>query len=157
MKKITSFAITLILLLALAGCRAASAARVYSFSGESDELRVINGVAVIGGENETFYGGELEIKNDSLQNAVAYDMNFYVSDGTEAWTLLSMTYKNEANDALKIENQEIGQITGAVLNENMDESALQNHLYFDLLLTDENGKTQTYTVPMEVTEVTAAK
>lgn len=142
----------------LVGCGnsgTSSIERVYSFSGESNELRVINGVAVFGGENETFYGGKLEIKDGGFQNATEYDMKFYISDGIEIHTILSVTSVDKTGDTLEVQNQEIGQITGPVFTGNI--STIKDHLYFELLISYESGNTKKYTVPMEVTEVTATK
>ncbi len=155
MKKVTSFAIALVLLFALVGCTnstPSSIERVYSFSGESNEIRVINGVAVIGGEKETFYGGTLELKNDNFKDITGYSIKFYISDGTENWTLLNNVVKDETG-TFELKNQETGRITGQVLNTNMDENAFEEHLYFELVTTDENGVTETYTVPMKVTAI----
>ena len=159
MKKAISFVIAMGLLLSLVGCGSSETApseRVYSFSGENNEIRVISGRAVIGGETETFSGGTLEIKTDDFDRVTAYTMSFYISGGDEPQTILS----NKVQDTtapFQLKNQEIGQITGEILNADMDENALKENLSFKLDVTDENGNSETYIIPMEVQEVTSAK
>ena len=156
MKKITGSLIASVLLLALVGCGTSKTppiGRVYSFSGEGEKIRVLNGVAVVGGESDTFYGGTLELKTDDFKPISGYRLEFYLSDDTENRTILSNAVTDETG-TIQLKNQEIGQITGPILNKNVEESRLKEHLYFDLIITDENGDTERYTVPMEVTEVT---
>ena len=159
MKKFTGFLLSLVLLLALAGCgtsNASPAEHIYSFSGESDVLRVTNGVAIAGGENETFYGGNLEMKNGDFLNAVDYTTEFYVPDEMSTHTFLSIDTVDKTGKTLAVQNQDRGQISGPVFNKNMELSAFETNLNFKLEITYQNGETETYTVPMQVKEITPA-
>ena len=159
MKKIVSIALVLVLVLALAGCgtsKGETAQQVYSFWGENEEFRVINGVAVVGGDEETFYGGILEVKGDLFQEITGYSMCYSVSDGRESWPILNNVVAYDT-DTFALQDQKTGKISGQVLNRNMEVSALLDGLTFELTVTDLGGKSQTYTLPLEVTRVTSEK
>ena len=71
MKKIFAGILAVTIMIAIVGCGKEDKApvqKVYSISGECDEFRIMNGIAVIGGEQETFYGGKLELKTDDFRN-----------------------------------------------------------------------------------------
>ena len=157
MKKISSVMLTLVLLLGLTGCgdtKVEPTERVYSLSGEIEELRVINGVAVIGSDTETFYGGMLELKTDDFNSVIKLDMEFYISDSSDNWTILNNVVQDETG-TFSLGNQELGKITGSILNTNMELSEFEENLYFRLDITDKNDNVETYTIPMEVKEVTS--
>ena len=159
MRKTASLVMALALVLALVGCGNSNSQlpeKKYSFSGENEELQVYQGTAIIGGEEETFNGGKLEIKGEGFSNLTEYTMTFYIPNGEDRHTILSNTVQ-DTTDVTNLKEEEIGQITGQVLNTDMDESELTDNLYFELITTDESGETKTYTVPMEVKEVTTNK
>ena len=153
MKKI-AFLLFGILLLSLVGCTNRNKVNnVYSFSGERDEFRVINGVVDLGGEDiSTFYGGELEIKRDDFKNIKEYSTRFYIEEGKEEWTILNNSTKH-VNGTFELTNQELGQIFGAILKTNSESKSLEEHLCFELIVTYENGKKETFKIPMHVEPV----
>ena len=158
MKKILSVTLILVMVLALAGCgnaKSETAQQVYSFWGENEEIRIMNGVAVIGGEQETVYGGIQEVKGDLFREITGYSMRYSISDGTESWTILNNVVADETGTTFALQNQETGQITGQLLKNNMEKSVLQDSLTFELTVRDQNGESHTYTLPLEVTEVTS--
>ena len=155
MRKLFSFMLTLVLLFGLVGCsdtKAENTERVYSFSGEIEEMRVINGVATIGSDTETFYGGLLELKTETFDSVTKWNAKFYISDEPENWTILNNVIQDETG-TFSLKNQELGQITGPILNTNMKLSDFEENLYFKLEITDKNGNLKTYTIPMEVKKV----
>ena len=155
MKRILSVILTLVLLIGLVGCsdtKVEPIERVYSFSGEIEEMRVINGVAIIGSDTETFYGGILELKTETFYGVTKLNTKFYISDGSENWTIINNAVQDETG-TFSLKNQELGQITGPILNSNIKLSEFEENLYFKLDITDKNGNIQTYTIPMEVKEI----
>ncbi len=155
MKKAISFVFAVVMLLAIVGCGKedkAPAQKVYSFSGECDEFRIINGIAVIGGEQETFYGGKLELKTDDFKNISGHGFDYYIDNGGENHTIMNNAMINEKS-AYDLKNQEIGQMSGTILNFNTDVSVFEHNLYFELSVTDEHGENITFTIPMEVKQV----
>ena len=154
MKKITSFIMVIILMIGLVGCtpfRNSSLEKKFSFSGEIENVQVSKGIAIIGGKNEKFNGGQLKITDPNKTDFTKYEMTFYVLNGEERWTILSNKVEH-LDDTIELKELEIGEITGQVLNTNMDENQFKENLYFELITTDEKGNTSTYTVPMEVKE-----
>ncbi len=152
MKKVLSIVLVLSMVLAVAGCGKEDkslAQRVYSISGECDEFRIINGIAVIGGEKETFYGGNLEIKTDNFKNICDHSFKYFIDNGKDNDTIMHNVVLDETSK-YDLKNQETGQISGPVLNSNIDISSFKNNLYFELSITDENGESKTFTVPMTV-------
>ena len=159
MKKILPVFLALGLLAALSGCGdsgAEAAEQVYSFSGENEEIRVVNGVAVLGGGQETLYGGTLELKTGAAEQIATCDMKFYVQDGPETWTLLNMVTEDRTGGRT-VEKESIGQITGPILRSDLDTALFEEALFFELTLTHEDGTAETHVLPMEVTEVTGKK
>ncbi len=155
MKKVISLVLVLGMVLTLAGCGKKGKAlvqKVYSFSGECDEFRIINGIAVIGGEQETFYGGKLELKIDDFKNISGHSFEYYIDNGGENHTIMNNAMINERS-TFDLKNQETGQISGTILNFNIDVSTFEHNLYFELSVTDENGENITFTIPMDVKQV----
>lgn len=157
MKKAAALILTMVMLLSLVGCGtskqaddAVSDATVYSFSGENEVCSIINGVAVIGSEYQTLYGGDLNVKSDSFKDMTSYAMTFYISSNEGKQVLLSNAV-HDSSGSFGLTHQKIGQITGQVFD-NTD--ALKETLYFELEATNDKGETQKYTIPMEVTEIT---
>lgn len=152
MKKFLPIALVLTMVLVFAGCGKEDSMleqKIYSFSGECDEFRIINGIAVIGGEKETFYGGNLEIKTDDFKNISGHSFEYFIDNDGENHTIMNNAKTNEST-TFDLKNQETGQISGTILNLNIDVSTFENNLYFGLSVTDENGESKTYTVPMTV-------
>ena len=141
-----------LLTLVLVGCTQTSASpTIYSFSGGREELRIINGVAVVGSQEETFYGGVLELDTSIFKNVKEYTIRFYIED-EEPWEILHHSVQGEIFD---LENQDLGTRTGHVLKENMDVKDLQEHLYFEMKVTFESGKSESFTFPMKVQQIHA--
>ena len=152
MKKILAGMLALVIVLAFTGCgeeSKASVQKVYSISGECDEFRIINGIAVIGGEQETFYGGKIELKTDDFKNISGHSFEYYIDNGGENHTIMNnvMTSQSSTYD---LHDEETGQISGTILNFNIDDSAFEQNLQFTLTITDENGDDKDFTIPMEV-------
>ena len=155
MKKIMSLVLIFVVVFAFAGCGKvgkAPAQKVYSISGECDEFRIINAVAVIGGEQETFYGGKIELKTDDFKNISGHSFEYYIDNGDENNTIMNNVMTNQSS-TYDLYGKETGQISGTVLNSNIDVSKFEQNMFFELTVTDENGENITFTLPMEVKQV----
>lgn len=155
MKKILAGILSLAIILAFIGCGKegkAPAQKVYSISGECDEFRIVNGIAVIGGEQETFYGGQLELKTDDFKNISGHSFEYYIDNGGENHTIMNHVVINQSS-TYDLYDKETGQISGSILNFNIDISMFEHNLYFKLTVTDENGDNRDFTMPMEVKQV----
>ena len=155
MKKILAGILALAIMLTFIGCGKedkAPAQKVYSISGECDEFRIINGIAVIGGEQETFYGGKLELKTDAFKNISGHSFEYYIDNGGEKHTIMNNAMADQ-NSTYDLYDKETGQISGTILNFNIDVSKFEHNLYFKLTVTDENGDNKDFTIPMDVKQV----
>ena len=155
MKKVLAVILALAIMLAFTACGkedGAPAQKVYSISGECDEFRVVNGVAVIGGEKETFYGGNIELKTDDFKNISAHSFEYYIDRDGENHTIMNFVMANQSLP-YDLRDEEIGQISGTILNFNMDASMFEHNLRFELTVTDENGVNREFAIPMEVKQV----
>ena len=152
MKKFLTGILALAIMLTFIGCGKedkAPAQKVYSISGECDEFRIINGVAVIGGEQETFYGGKLEPKTDAFKNISGHSFEYYIDNGGENHTIMNNVMTNQSS-TYDLYDKETGQISGTVLNSNVDVSKFEHNMFFELTVTDENGDNKDFTIPMDV-------
>ena len=155
MKKISAGFLALAIMLAFVGCGKednAPVQKVYSISGECDEFRIINGIAVIGGEQETFYGGKLELKTDDFKNISGHSFEYYIDNGVENHTIMNHVMVDQSS-AYDLYDKETGQISGTILNFNTDISIFEHNLHLKLTVTDEHGDTEAFTIPMEVKQV----
>ena len=155
MKKISAGFLALAIMLAFVGCGKegnAPAQKVYSISGECDEFRIINGIAVIGGEQETFYGGKLELKTDDFKNISGHSFEYYIDNGGENHTIMNNVMVDQSS-TYDLQDQETGQISGTILNFNINASIFEHNLHFKLTVTDENGDNRDFMIPMEVKQV----
>ena len=155
MRKILAGILAIVIMLALIGCGKegkAPAQKVYSISGECDEFRIMNAVAVIGGEQETFYGGKLEVKTDDFKNISGHSFEYDIDYGGENHTVMNNVWVDQSS-TYDLQDQETGQISGTILNFNIDASVFEHNLQFKLTVTDENGDNRDFIIPMEVKQV----
>lgn len=158
MKAWVSAIFTTALALTLAGCGGPAPSapqetqvKVYSFSGENERCSVVNGVAVMGPDVETLYGGNF-LPTEEFADITAYTMSFSLSvDGKEDSLLVHSA--TDTTGSFELHNQEIGQISGDVFRDGT-EDALLHTLTFTLETTNAQGETQTFSLPMDVTEIT---
>ena len=158
MKKITA---VILLLLACAvfftGCANASAStqepsvRVYSFSGENEQLSLSNGVLVLGDEEEICYGGDLKAAPEAFVDITAYTASIYI-DGKERQILLSNSAEDVSGGTVDPAGQ-VGKISGNVLRDG-DGDRLAEDLWFELKTTNLQGEENTFQIQLKVVEIT---
>ena len=161
-KKATLLLVLLICSAFLTGCGEAESSTqtdylsVYSFSGENEQFAISNGVVVLTETEEYFYGGTLEINQESFSNIASCSMTFYISSGDEKTVVLSNSVENMSGGAVSIAG-DIGKISGdGIITEAMIDGhqPLQNNLLFELTTVDLNGEEIVYQVPLSLTEIT---
>ena len=160
MKKSIVLILAIICLFTLVGCNAtvdSCKTEVYTFYGENEYVSVINGTAVIDGEDEIFSGGELRVMDKELfADAVYWHYEFYILNDGEEKTL----YVGAVNDAtggasVNIEG-DLGSISGGnVITRYNDSNAddFVNDLYFKFIVRNADGEENTYHLQMNVTKV----
>jgi len=146
MKKTAVFLAVLIIGTAiLTGCAGTSkeadrqTLRVYSVCGENNELSVSNGVIVVNKDEETFDGGQVEVKLDT-DNINGYSMRFYIlrPDGEK-----EPVFVKSVSDGM-------GQDDGAIPGDIQD---AVDDFYFELKAEDMDGNRHEYDLKLEVKRI----
>ena len=150
MKKLSALFLSATLLLSLSGCGVEQKPelKVYSFSGKNEVCSISDGVAVISEDYETLYGGKLEVSEGDFQDITSYTMTFFVGEEP----VLSHAAA-DTTGSFELAEQQIGQITGDVFSKEAEEKLEQN-FFFELKTQNDKGETNTFTIPMEVREIT---
>lgn len=160
MRKIVAFALLFVCILQFAGCGATVSDEqkeytvVYSFCGENDYFAVSNGVVVLTESEETFYGGDLEPREDFTE-IQSCSMTYYIMNGEEKNVVLSNDIHDMTGGKVNIAG-DIGKISGEkVISDDKVESPkdLINNLLLELTITDLSGNENTYEISMSLTEV----
>ena len=160
MKKLIIFILSVLCLFIFVGCIAEKdndKTQVYTFSGENEYISVINGTAVIDGEEEAFSGGELRILNKELfDGAVYWSSEFYILKDGEKRTV----YKDAVNDgtggAEASISGNIGKISGGNVITEYEESDVDdfiNNLFYKFTVRNAQGEEMTYELQMDVERV----
>lgn len=160
MKKSLVLILALICLFIFVGCNATVDSRkpeVYTFYGENEYVSVINGTAVIGGEDEMFSGGELRVIDKELfADAVYWRYEFYfLNDGEEKTLYVGAVSDETGTSAVNIEG-DLGKISGGDIITKYDDSYADdfvNDLYFKFIVKNADGEENSYHLQMKVNKV----
>ena len=157
MKKLTVFLTVMIIAAGLlCGCGSTSASdsqqelKVYSICGESDDIAVSGGVLVLNGDEQVFYGGNVELKQADTDNIYSYSMEFYVlspegdTEGILIKNFEDCEGQDIVGDAATIRGEDI--ITG-------DIEDIQDSLYIKIETEDKDGSKDEHILQLEVTDV----
>lgn len=156
MKKTAVFLAVLIIGTAiLTGCAGTSkeadrqTLRVYSVCGENNELSVSNGVIVVNKDEETFDGGQVEVKLDT-DNINGYSMRFYIPrpDGEKEPVLVKSVSDGMGQD----DYSDMGQIRGDGAIPGDIQDAVDD-FYFELKAEDMDGNRHEYDLKLEVKRI----
>ena len=158
MRKAKALAFMTILILALTGCGKAEQEplRVYSFSGENEQLTVSNGIIVLNGTEETFVGGDLKVTGDFFDDITSYSTTFYTMSGSEKDIILSNSVVDMTGETVNV-SCDLGQISGESIIRRIkidDVNDLENVLYFELTTKNKNGEENVYQLQISLTEIT---
>lgn len=158
MKKIMAVTLSLIACMALvSGCSASSekdeekSLKVYSFSGENDDISVSNGVIILDDKDEICYGGNLKIMSDDFTDITTYSTTIYIN-GHEKEILLSNSVDDQTGETIDASGN-IGEISGDFLKDS-DVDKLAHNLWFELKTTNCNGEENAYRLQLQTTEIT---
>lgn len=162
MKKVVAlFILAIMCLIFLVGCTAKTEKQdlaVYSFSGANDYFSVTDGVIVLSGEEETFSGGQLNVRQDELfSDIVSYDADFYIIKNGERRTVLSSSVLDMTGSSVRLNGDSLGKISGETIITNykmIAEEDWQNNLFFELTVTDLEEKESVYELQMNLTKIT---
>ena len=105
---------------------------------------------------EIFYGGELKATDDFFVDTVSCSATFYILQGDEQKIILSNSVIDMTGGSVNF-NGDLGKISGdGVLIGNKIENIgyLENNLYFELTITNNEGAENKYQLKLSLTEVT---
>lgn len=151
MKKIVSilFAVT-ISCTVFTGCgeeKVKEETSVYSFSGENEQIKISNGVIAILPEEQTVYGGDLEMKENELSDIVSCSMTYYTLSEEGKKVIFTNKVKDEEGEKEDISGS-LGQVTGEDIIKEVEEN-----IFFELETISSNGEKKTYQLELPVKEV----
>ena len=130
---------------------------VYTFYGENEYISVINGTAVIDGEDEMFSGGELRvIDKEIFADAVYWRYEFYILNDGEEKTLCVGSVSDETGEASVDIEGDLGKIAGEDIISVYDGSysdEFTNNLFFKFIVKNADGEENTYHLQMNVNKV----
>lgn len=130
---------------------------VYTFYGENEYISVINGTAVIDGDEEMFSGGMLKtLKADAFSDAVYWDAEFYIARSGENVIVYKSTVSDETGDAEMSIDGDLGKISGGnVITKYGEDSAEDfiNNLFLKFTVRDADGEENVYELHMTVDKV----
>ena len=123
--------------------------RVYSVCGENNELSVSNGVIVVNKDEETFDGGQVEVKLDT-DNINGYSMRFYIlrPDGEKEPVFVKSVSDGMGQD----DYSDMGQIRGDGAIPGDIQDAVDD-FYFELKAEDMDGNRHEYDLKLEVKRI----
>ncbi|MDR3587670.1 MAG: hypothetical protein P4L59_20515 [Desulfosporosinus sp.] len=133
--------------------------KVYSFEGESENIRVSNGVIIISKDKQMVQGGELQYIGIKRENISAYTKNIYIDNqhGNKETIVGGSVFNNIKNgmifpDELLL-NRTIGGVSSEKLFRDEDMSTIKDNLYFSLEGTTNDGKQFNFMVKLQVQEL----
>lgn len=151
MKKIVSILLAVtISCTVFAGCgeeRVKEETFVYSFSGENEQIKISNGVIAILPEEQTVYGGDLEMKENELLNIVSCSMTYYTLSEEGKKVIFTNKIKDEGVEKEDFSGS-LGQATGEDIIKEVEEK-----IFFELEMISSNGEKKTYQLELPVKEV----
>jgi uncharacterized lipoprotein len=161
MKKMLALILVALCLFMLSGCGNKAdnddKTEVYTFYGENDYVTVTNGTAVVGGEEETFSGGRLEvIKEKAFADAMYWSAEFYIAKDGEKKTLYKSVVEDLSDSAKVSISGDLGKISGGnVISdyESSDMDAFVNNLFMLFTVRNAEGEEKTYEIQMNVEKV----
>ena len=124
--------------------------KVYSFSGENENISVSNGVIILDGKDEICYGGDLRVMSGDFSDITTYSTAIYIN-GSEKAILLSNCVDDQTGGTIDVSGN-IGKIFGDFLRD--DDDKLTDNLWFELKTTNLSGEENTYQVQLKTTEIT---
>lgn len=157
MKEFKRWIFCMMLLLILTGCAKAEEKplKVYSFSGENEQIAVSNSVIVLRDTEEIFYGGDLEAVGEEFSDITCYSTKFYIMSGSEKTTISSNMIENLTGGTVQVPGG-LGKLSGDGIitsTKIKDVDDLKNNLYFELTTMNKDGEKQVYQLQMSVEEV----
>ena len=160
MKKAVALILIAMCLFMFVGCnieKVNDKTEVYTFYGENEYISVINGTAVIDGDEEMFSGGELKVLHkEAFSEAVYWRYEFYILNDSEEKTLYVGSVSDETGGGQASIEGDLGKISGGDTITKYDDSYADdfvNNLYLKFIVKNADGEENTYRLQMKVNKV----
>ena len=133
--------------------------KVYSFEGESENIRVSNGVIIISKDKQMVQGGDLQYVGIKRENISAYTKNIYIDNqhGNKE-TIVGGSVSNNIKNGMifpdeLLLNRNIGGVSSEKLFRDEDMSTIKDSLYFSLEGITNDGKQFNFMIKLQVKEL----
>ncbi|EHQ88931.1 hypothetical protein [Desulfosporosinus youngiae] len=133
--------------------------KVYTFEGESNDIRLSNGIIIISSGKQIVNGGQIQYVGNKLGNIKSYSKTIYLDKQGSQQPVLSNTVLNYNSitgmtfpDELSL-NRAIGEISSEELFSDKDINAFKDNLYFSLTYTQDDGNPKNFIVKLSVKKI----
>ncbi len=157
MKKMVALFLVLVGALSMAACNNIEQEQVatYSFRGEHEYFAILNGSILLSDTEEVFDGGNLQITQSGVFEAVSsYSTTFYtLIDGAQR-TILSNSVIDRTGGSVNIEG-DLGKASGKgiIIGSKVNSiEELKENLWIELKTTDLEGKENVYQLQLILTD-----
>lgn len=156
MKKLIALLLALVCVFALASCSNTPDEPVtLSIKGEHEYFAITNGSIVLSDTEEVFDGGDLQITQSGVFEAVAsYSTTFYTLTDGEQRIILSNSVIDQTGGTVNVDG-DLGKVSGKGIIIGSKVKSIEEwkeNLWFELKTTDLNGKETVYKIQLTLTD-----
>ncbi|EHI99606.1 hypothetical protein CDLVIII_3016 [Clostridium sp. DL-VIII] len=132
--------------------------KVYSFSGKDTNIRISNGIIIIFPNKQIVNGGDIQFIGNNQEKIKSYSKTIYLDKKVNKDIILSNTvsYQGCADGAMFadefLSNKSAGEISSDKLFTKSDINNIKDNLYFSLEYSTVDGKTEHFTIKLNVKE-----
>lgn len=137
--------------------------KVYSFEGESKDIRISDGLVIIFPSKQTVSGGNIKYIGNKQENIHSYSKTIYLDKQLSKDVILSNSVsfagdiKGTSFPDEFLLNKDIGEISSEKLFNKDAINNIKDNLYFSLNYSTDDGKTGNYTIKLNVEEFIMSK
>lgn len=167
-KKLSAVALGALMMLALAGslvgCGDEAASKptaedsevtVYSVTGSNEVMEVHDGVIVAASEEQTIYGGKLQLRGVDVSKISNYRTEFYVLRDGEKEKVLISEHRDETGDG-NIFSETLAGAEGELMTEEAL-AELEDNFYLEVSYETVDGEKDSRTLKLNLDKVTGMK
>jgi len=134
--------------------------KVYSFEGESTDIRISDGLIIISPNKQLVNGGNIQYIGNKQENIQSYSKTIYLDKQLDKDTVLSNSTSFAGNttgtvfpDEFELPlNKNIGQLSSERLFTEEDINIIKDNLYFSFDYSTVDGQTSNFTIKLKVKE-----
>jgi hypothetical protein len=135
------------------------ALKIYTFEGESKDIRISDGVIIISTDKQVVDGGKIQYIGKEQKSILSYAKTIYINNQSANNILLtgSVSHSGDTNGIIFPDefllNEGIGEISGEKLLSDEKISTIKDNLCFSLLYSTKEGKSIEDIVKLKVKEI----